>query len=829
MTVTTPFLPDVLSKLLVVSLLMSLGLFGAISCDRSASSENVDPAPTNPAKLEESPSATDPPAIETTEETPESPKAAGPEPSDTEEDDEHHAPKVRIPPPSQEVIDRLPADGGQEFNRLVFEKSPYLLQHARNPVDWYPWGPEAFEKAEKEGKPIFLSIGYSTCHWCHVMEHESFEDDEVAKILNENFVPIKLDREEREDVDSIYMAVCLAMNGSGGWPLSIFMTADRKPFYAGTYIPKDDRANRPGFISLMKAIDKAWTSDRQDVLDNAEKLTKFMVDTQKSQPSVVLGEETFAAAYEAFESRFDSTYGGFGKSPKFPSPHDYTFLLRYWYRTGEERAREIVAKSLQAMRNGGIFDHVGFGFHRYSTDQKWLVPHFEKMLYDQATLTLAYTDAYLATGDESFSQVVREIGEYVLRDMTSPKGGFYSAEDADSEGEEGKFYLWSTEELIEVLGKQEGELFGQIFGCFADGNFKDESTGKITGTNILHLKKSLVDEAKDRGLDPDELTARWSKARAKLFEVRKKRIHPLKDDKILTAWNGLMIAGFARAGKALDEPRFVDAAARAASFINNHLIDRSGRLLRRFRDDEGAHIGYLDDYAFLVWGLIELYEATFDLKHLEMAENLNKEMLALFLDEKGGGLFFTGHDGEKLLLRRKEIYDGAVPSGNSVAAHNFLRLARLLGSTDLEKQADNLIASVSGEVQRVPSGYGQFLSSLDFSLGPSREIVIVGPRGRSDTDAMLQAVSNQFLPRQVVLFHPHGEDKAVKRLPEYARSQKMVGDKATAYVCQNFACDLPVNDVLALVTKLQNTPKPIRKKTTESEAKTTGDASSGSE
>ncbi|HLG43288.1 MAG TPA: thioredoxin domain-containing protein, partial [Planctomycetota bacterium] len=614
--------------------------------------------------------------------------------------------------PTADEIKKLPPDGGPDYNRLVFEKSPYLLQHAGNPIDWHAWGDAAFEKARKEVKPIFLSIGYSTCHWCHVMERESFEDAEVAEVMNKHFVPIKVDREEREDVDNVYMAVCIAVNGHGGWPLTILMTPDRKPFLAGTYFPKEGAARRPGLMDILKAVAELWAKDRQRLTKNADEITEMVKGQSKSRGGGAVGVEALAAGFEQFSDRFDPEHGGFGQQPKFPTPHDYSFLLRYWRRSGRAAALEMVRRSLGAMRFGGMYDHVGFGFHRYSTDRRWLLPHFEKMLYDQAMLAIAYAEAYQATRDGSFAQVTREILEYVSRDMSSPEGAFYSAEDADSEGEEGKFYLWTEAELVRDLGESDGRFFSKMFGFTAEGNFEDQSSGRPVGANIVHLERPM-DEAASK---------RWETARRKLFEAREKRVRPHKDDKVLTAWNGLMIAAFAKAAQILDEPAYVQAASRAADFVLSKLRRADGRLLRRFRDGEASIPAFLDDYAFLVWGLLELYEAGFDARYLAEAAKLNREMLGLFWDAEGGGLYFDASDGEKLIMRKKEIYDGAVPSGNSVAALNLLRLGRIAADAELERRAEAVFKAFSGDLTRAPSGHAQALIALDFAAGPAREI-----------------------------------------------------------------------------------------------------------
>ncbi len=708
----------------------------------------------------------------------------------------------RKPIPSPEILKKLPPDGGPEYNRLVFEKSPYLLQHAGNPVDWYPWGEKAFEKARKEDKPIFLSIGYSTCHWCHVMEKESFEDEEVAKLLNADFISIKVDREERPDVDNIYMTVSQIMTRGGGWPLTIVMMPDKKPFFAATYIPKEPRFGRPGMTDVLPQLAEAWKTRRKEILQTAGQVTSALQNVSSARPGQDLNRSTLDEAYKRFESLFDSQNAGFGSAPKFPVPHQYSFLLRYNARTGNQKALEMSEKSLAAMRRGGICDQVGFGFHRYSTDPRWFLPHFEKMLYDQALLAIAYLETYQATGKREYAQTAREIFAYVRRDMTSPEGGFYSAEDADSEGEEGKFYLWTVEELHQVLGPDEAQFAARLMNATPSGNHRELETGR--SSNILHLSKPWDQLARDFGVSEQALRDRWETARRKLFAERKKRVHPQKDDKILTDWNGLMIAALARGAQVLDEPQYVLAAKRAADFVLKTLRDGRGRLLKRYRDGEAALDGQLDDYAFVVWGLIELYEVTFEVRYLEEALKLNEAMLAHFWDKQNGGFYFQPDDGEKQIVRTREIYDGALPSGNSVAALNLLRLARMTGQTELEKLASRLVQSFAADVGRSPNNFTQLLTALDFALGPSFEVVVAGRPEAADTRRMLAALRKPFLPNKVVLFRPEGsEEPPIVKLAEFVRSQSALGGRATAYVCQNFVCRQPSTDLSQMVQVLK--------------------------
>ena len=689
------------------------------------------------------------------------------------------------------------AQTSEASNRLKSEMSPYLLQHAHNPVDWYPWGDEAFQKARTEKKPIFLSIGYATCHWCHVMAHESFEDEEVARLLNKHYVAIKVDREERPDVDKIYMHVCQSLTGHGGWPLSIFMTPEGKPFFAGTYFPKSKRMGMPGFIDVLEQIADMWENDRASILKSSEAITAAIQPESDLDASVqTLSVDTLKKGYTQLARTFDPSRGGFGASPKFPTPHHLTFLLRWYRRSHEPRALEMAEKTLNAMREGGIFDQVGFGFHRYSVDEKWLVPHFEKMLYDQALLALAYIETHQATGKAEFAKVAREIFTYVLRDMTGPDGGFYSAEDADSEGKEGLYYVWTPREIKDHLGKEAGDLFCRFYGITEAGNFEE-------GRSIPHIRFSLEVFAKREGMDPARLEAILQDAREKLFDLRKRRVPPLKDDKILTSWNGLMIAAFAKGHMALGDQAYAEAARKAAAFVLKHLRTKKGRLLRRFRQGEAAYPGYLDDYAFLVWGLIELYEATFEVSYLEEAISLNQAMIDIFWDEEGGGLYFTGKGNEPLITQSKEIYDGALPSGNSVAALNFLRLSRMTGNVDLEERIQQLARVFSKQVHAQPIAYTQMLGTLDFMIGPSQEIVVAGDPALRATHAMVRAIHAKFLPNKVLLLRPEGvAGKRLVALSPFVEAMLPVNEQPTAYVCENYACKTPIRDLKQLESAL---------------------------
>ncbi|MGA8943994.1 MAG: thioredoxin domain-containing protein [Thermoactinomyces sp.] len=678
-------------------------------------------------------------------------------------------------------------------NRLIDEKSPYLLQHAYNPVDWYPWGKEALEKAKKENKPVFLSIGYSTCHWCHVMARESFEDEEVARILNEGFVSVKVDREERPDVDQVYMTVCQAMTGQGGWPLTIVMTPEQKPFFAGTYLPKQAMYGRMGLIDLLERISKLWKEERTRAYEVGNRIAEAVKEYLNSAEAGEVQIEIADHAYEQFASQFDEDYGGFGGAPKFPRPHDLLFLLRYYRRTKETEALQMVTTTLDAMRQGGIFDHLGYGFARYAVDREWLVPHFEKMLYDNALLALAYLETYQVTEEERYADVAREIFQYILRDMKSPEGAFYSAEDADSEGVEGKFYVWTPGEIAEVLGEDDARIFCRVYGVTEEGNFERQ-------TSILNQIGVRLDEvAKAFGLSLEELQQKLARCRQQLFTAREKRVHPGKDDKILTSWNGLMIAALARGARVLGEMKYADAAAGAARFIFKRLMREDGRLLARYRDGEAAYPGYLDDYAFLVWGLMELYEATFQQDYLERALSLTHEMLELFGDKDHGGLYFYGKDAESLFARPKEIYDGAMPSGNSVAALNLIRLARLTADESLLQEANRQIQAFAKAVEASPISYSFYLIALLFAEGPSKEIVISGPLGDKRTKEMIRLVQTAYLPEAVIAFNPR-EDEAGTMKFFHPETEEKPGQSTVpkVYICENHACQAPVSDVEAL-------------------------------
>lgn len=691
----------------------------------------------------------------------------------------------------------------REGNRLKDAKSPYLLQHKDNPVDWWPWCDEAFEKAAREDKPIFLSIGYSTCHWCHVMEHESFEDEEVARLMNECFVSIKVDREEHPDIDHIYMTVCHMLTGHGGWPLTIIMTPEKKPFFAGTYFPKQSRFGRVGMLDLVPRVRDLWINRRNDITNTAEEITEALVRAfSQSMRGEELGREALDGAFSLLADSFDPQNGGFGRAPKFPTPHSMLFLLRYWRRTGNEQALRMVERTLDAMRMGGIYDHVGFGFHRYSTDSEWFLPHFEKMLYDQALLVMAYTEAYQATGKEMYRRTAEEVLTYVLKDMQSPEGGFYSAEDADSEGEEGKFYLWSEDEIRSVLGEEKALLIKRVFNTTEEGNYLDEATKQRHGTNVLHLKKPLEEISIELRIPLEELRLRLEEARDKLFRHREKRVHPLKDDKILTDWNGLMISAFAKAyGVIREDSTYLEASMRAADFVLEHMKTQTGKLLHRYRDGEAGIEAKANDYAFFIMGLIDLYEASFDVKYLKAALKLNEDFIADFWDKSDDGFFLTPSSGEELLVRPKEVYDGALPSANSVAMLNLLRLERLTGNAQFGEMAAKIASSFSQAVRRFPAGYTQLMVAVDFALGPSYEVVFAGKPDSKAAREMTMAIRKAFTPNTVCLFKICGND-ALSSIAPYTAQLDTPREGCIAYVCRNFACDLPVSDAKRLLDVL---------------------------
>lgn len=682
-------------------------------------------------------------------------------------------------------------------NRLIKEKSPYLLQHAHNPVDWYPWGEEAFTRARAEDKPVFLSIGYSTCHWCHVMAQECFEDDEVAGLLNKGFVSVKVDREERPDLDQIYMGACQALTGQGGWPLSVFMTPDRKPFFAGTYFPRRSRFGITGFMELLPRLAALWRDQREQAVEAGEQLLQAVLEQGRRKAEELLpGTGVLDDAYRRLRDSFDERYGGFGGVPKFPMPHRLTFLLRYWKRTGEPKALQMVFSTLKSMARGGIFDQIGYGFHRYSTDELWLAPHFEKMLYDQALLAIAYLEAYQATGDEEFAVTARAVFEYLLRDLRTPEGAFCAAEDADTGGEEGLFYLWTPADMAGVLGEERGRLSAEYFGVTEKGNYGE-------GRSILHRGHDHERFASEKGFSPAALEVEVNGLRALLQEARNRRERPFKDDKIITSWNGLAITALAGGASVLGEQLYADAAAAAAVFIREKMFSPDGRLLRRYREGEAAFSAYLDDYAFLVWGLLELYKATFDPAHLEWAVSLNESMLGLFTGN-GEALQFRGNDCDEDLPASIDTYDGAIPMGNSVAALNLLKLSRLTGRQDWWERGEAIIRAFGGDLQGSPLAFTQMLAALDFAIGPSAELVIADDSSPAEAGKMAAAGRRHFHPNIVMLYHPAGPEKEnIEKIAPFIEPMTAPRGGAAAYLCLNHTCLSPVADAAGLEALLK--------------------------
>ena len=679
-------------------------------------------------------------------------------------------------------MSRLPKQV-KKSNRLIIEKSPYLLQHAYNPVDWYPWGDEAFAKAKAEDKPIFVSIGYSSCHWCHVMEKECFDDEEVAKIMNKVFVSIKVDREERPDLDGAYMTVCQVMGRNCGWPLNVIMTHEKNPFFITSYIPKYTRNGAVGMIDLVPQVNKIWNQRRGELEEISEGIKRRLDAFKRRMPPMELNEEVLDSAYKSLSQEFDGEHGGFGSAPKFPTPHKLLFLLRYWRRTGNPEALVMVKKTLRCMRLGGIFDQLGFGFHRYSTDAEWLVPHFEKMLYDQALLTLAYLETYQASGEGKFKVTAKELMEFVIRDLESPEGGFYSAVDADSEGEEGKFYLWTEQEIRDILPLKDAELAVKLFEVKSQGNYNEPGTGH-TARNILHFAKTLDDLASEFRLTSDLLIARLGKIQKKLFEAREKRVTPAKDDKILTDWNGLMIAALARASQVLGEKRYLQVATKAADFLLETMKDENGVLYHRYVKGERAIEGFLDDFAFLAFGLTEIYEASFDESYLKAAFELIDLMVERFWDEKEGGFSLTVRGSADVIIERKEVYDGALPSGNSVALFDLLRLTRLSENPRYQEMASRLRRTFSAQVVESPSAHTFLLLGIDFAFGPAYSATVVGHISEQDTIDLLNAFKGNYLPNVVV---------SLKHPSRSTFGYKQVNSKATAYVCRRQTCFPPTN------------------------------------
>jgi uncharacterized protein YyaL (SSP411 family) len=675
-------------------------------------------------------------------------------------------------------------------NQLAHESSPYLLQHANNPVDWYPWGTEAIERSRREDKPIFLSIGYSACHWCHVMEHESFENPQLARLMNDHFVCVKVDREERPDLDQIYMTAVQLMTGRGGWPMSVFLTPDLRPFYGGTYWPPTQKMGMPGFDQVLLAVADAWQNRREQALQQAGTLVEHIqalaapeADGAELQQSLI----TRAAA--ALERSFDHQHGGFGGAPKFPHPMDLRLLLRVWKREPKRGLLEIVTLTIDKMAAGGMYDQLGGGFHRYSVDERWLVPHFEKMLYDNALLAVSYLEAFQATGNAEYERIVREICDYVLREMTDASGGFYSTQDADSEGEEGKFFVWTPDEIEAVLGAEKAKTFCYVYDVSDAGNFERH--------NIPNLPKTIAQCAKILNRDEAELRSELNESRENLFAAREQRVHPGLDDKVLVAWNGLMIDALSQAGATLRESRYVEAASKAAGFILTQVRRPDGRLLHTWRGGVAKLDAYLDDYAAMANGLVSLYEATFDERWIEASVRLADILIEQFRDADRGGFFYTATDHESLIARQKDVMDNATPSGNSLAATALVRLGKLTGRADYLDAAEESIRAATGVMQQSPTAAGQMLIAMDLLLGPTEEIVVLGDLENAATAEAIALLQSRFQPNKVVALRSSAATGLSVLDPIFA-GKTALPDPPTVFVCENFACQAPIAGAAAI-------------------------------
>ena len=669
-------------------------------------------------------------------------------------------------------------------NRLIHETSPYLLQHAYNPVDWHPWGEEAMGRAKREDKPILLSIGYSSCHWCHVMEKESFENETIAKVMNDHFINIKVDREERPDLDEIYMNAVQVMTGGGGWPMTVFLTPDLVPFHAGTYFPPEDRGGMPGFPKVLTTVSDYYRSHQQEVSKMAAQMKSTLHQIVEIVPSKEpMEEKILSNAFENLERQFDAYYGGFGGAPKFPSSMALSFLLRTWKRTGAKKALDMVELTLEKMANGGMYDHLGGGFHRYSVDDRWLIPHFEKMLYDNALLSRTYFEAHQATRKEEYRQVGEEILQYVLRDMKSPQGGFYSTQDADSEGEEGKFYVWTRDQIREILGQEGGTAFSAYYGVAPQGNFEG-------GRSVLHVASSLEKISELYGIRIPDLRAFLEEGRKKLFAEREKRIKPGRDEKILTSWNSLMISSFVDGFKVTGDAKYLDGGKEAARFILQ-AMRKEGGLMRVFNRGRCRVKAYSEDYAFFIQALIDLYEATFEIDWLKEADDLNRRMIHQFWDERNGGFFFSGRENESLIAQSKSPYDNALPSSNSVSVFNLLRLGYLTGEDSLKQKAERILRLFYNFLSEHPSGFAQMLSGFSFFLRPE-EVGIVGSKNDSRTQLMLKVIYLTFLPNKILSLKDPKEKIEGNWIP-FLKDVKVAGAPA-AFVCKGFTCLPPVTD-----------------------------------
>ncbi len=669
-------------------------------------------------------------------------------------------------------------------NRLINEKSPYLIQHAYNPINWYPWGEEAFEDAKKEDKPIFLSIGYSTCHWCHVMAHESFEDENVAAILNKFFISIKLDREERPDVDSVYMTVCQALTGSGGWPLTIIMTTDQKPFFAGTYFPKTSRYGMPGLIEILESVATQWKNSKEKLINSSDnilkELGKFFVSESNDTK---LSEKNLKNGYNQLLKSFDIKYGGFSPAPKFPTPHKLMFLLRYYKMYDETNALEMVETTLGSMYRGGLFDHIGYGFSRYSTDDKYLVPHFEKMLYDNALLVIAYLEAYEITKNPLYKDISIKSLEYVFRELTSNEGGFYCAQDADSEGEEGKYYVFTPDEIKIILGEEDGNYFNEYYDITDEGNFEGKSIPNLIKNSNYNKKDEKIDVLAQNILD-----------------YRNERYSLHKDDKILTSWNGLMIAALSKAYKVLEDEKYLEYAKKAVDFIYNNLVDSKGRLFARYREKEAKHKAILDDYAFLTYGLIELYESSYEILYLKKSIDLTEAMIDLFFDEKNAGFFLYGKDSEKLIARPKELFDGAIPSGNSVAAYNLIRLARITGKSLFEEISKDVLDYIAGSIISEEINHSFFLIASSFALNKTKELICV-IKDESEKEKIKDTLSDMQAFNLTVIIKNEENSSELEELIPSTKDYTLKDNKATYYLCEGNSCFPPTNNLNEILAK----------------------------
>ncbi len=701
------------------------------------------------------------------------------------------------------------------MNKLAEEKSPYLLQHSGNPVDWYPWGPEAFEKARLENKPIFLSIGYSTCHWCHVMERESFENERIAEILNRGYVAIKVDREERPDVDRIYMTFVQATTGSGGWPMSVWLTPGLQPFFGGTYFPPENRYGHPGFASILSQIEDAWRTSRDQIEESAREVVEQLRKHADVEPgrAETIDTGVLDSGFFVFRRTFDPEKGGFGGAPKFPRPSVFDFLLRYHRRTGNPEALDMTLLTLREMAKGGMNDQLGGGFHRYSVDERWFVPHFEKMLYDQAQLASSYLHAFQISGDPQYADVARTIFDYVLRDMTDSEGGFYSAEDADSVIDpeepqvkgEGAFYVWTDEEIRALVPEPEAGWFCHRYGVAEGGNVVNDPHQEFTNRNILYEAATLEETARQFDRPLEEIQAGLDRAKRTLLEARSGRVRPHLDDKVLTSWNGLMISALALGGVVLDEPRYAEAARRAAEFLLARMYNpETGILLRRYRQGESAIPGFLDDYALFAQALLDLYEAQFDRRCLDLAVRLTEKQVELFEDRQQGAFFSTAAGDDSLVMRVKEDYDGAEPSGNSVAILNLLRLAQATARSDFRVSAEHALSAFAPRLSAAPVALPFLLAACEFRLSDPRQVILVGERGAEDTNSLVRALYSRFLPNRIVLLVDSAETrKALAEGIPAVESMEKMGGRAAAYVCRNYTCQLPVSEASELAELLQ--------------------------